>query len=314
MTKAFVTTVFNEEDSIEVLFKSLLNQTKIPDEIIVVDAGSTDNTIRRIKKCKKWFKKVSFKIFVKNGNRSTGRNHAVKNAKSEIIAVSDAGCSLEKDWFEKITKALDNPKIDVVAGFYLPITHNVFQVCLATYTCVPKDKITKDFLPSSRSIAFKKSVWESVGGYPEYLDTCEDLVFAKNLKRCGMNFSLESRAIVWWPQRENFIEAAKQFFAYAKGDGEALYIRSQTPLLFLRYITGFVILFITLNTANIILVNIVLILIALYLSWSIIKNYKYVNNWRAIFILPTLQILSDFAVITGMTFGFILLKLRIVKL
>ena len=33
------------------------------------------------------------------------------------------------------------------------------------------------FLPSSRSIAFTKEAWAAVGGYPEWLDYCEDLLF-----------------------------------------------------------------------------------------------------------------------------------------
>ena len=45
------------------------------------------------------------------------------------------------------------------------------------------------FLPSSRSVAFCKTAWEAVGGYPEWLDYSEDLVFDMALKEDVGNFA-----------------------------------------------------------------------------------------------------------------------------
>ena len=39
------------------------------------------------------------------------------------------------------------------------------------------------FLPSSRSVAFPKAVWALAGGYPEWLDYCEDLLFDFGINR-----------------------------------------------------------------------------------------------------------------------------------
>ena len=40
-----ITTVLNEEETIGDFLKSLSSQTKLPDEIIIVDGGSTDKTL-----------------------------------------------------------------------------------------------------------------------------------------------------------------------------------------------------------------------------------------------------------------------------
>jgi len=150
MKVSFIATVFNEEKTIKKFLASLLAQTKQPEEIIIVDGGSVDNTVAEIKNAKG--KKI--KIFVSFGaNRSQGRNLAIKKAGGEIIVTADGGCELDKKWLEEITKPFKNPTIDVVAGYYQPITKNTFQKCLACYTCVMKDQINpQDFLPSSRSI------------------------------------------------------------------------------------------------------------------------------------------------------------------
>ena len=74
---------------------------------------------------------------------------------ADTIVATDAGCILKKDWFEKITQPFTNRNIDVVAGFYKPITNSVFEKCFSTYTCTMSDQVTADFLPSSRSFAFR---------------------------------------------------------------------------------------------------------------------------------------------------------------
>ena len=45
MKISFVTTVFNEEKTINKLLDSIKKQTVYPDEVIIVDGGSTDNTL-----------------------------------------------------------------------------------------------------------------------------------------------------------------------------------------------------------------------------------------------------------------------------
>ena len=312
MKITFIATVFNEEKSIESLLNSLFLQTKLPDEIIIVDAGSTDNTLSLISNLKSQISnKVGVNVLQKKGNRSVGRNEAIRNATGDVIVASDAGCVLDKTWVRNITKPFGDPQVDVVAGFYEPLAKNVFEKSLSTYTCVMKDKIDENnFLPSSRSVAFKKSVWGKAKGYPENLDTCEDLVFAKKLKNMGFKFKFAKDAIVYWPQRKNITEAFTQFFKYARGDGMALYVRQQTPFLFLRYFFGIILIIYLLLSKNLSILYFIILLLILYALWAVYKNYKYVKDWKAIFILPILQYVSDIAVISGMSFG---LALRVFK-
>ncbi|MBI3070132.1 MAG: glycosyltransferase [Candidatus Levybacteria bacterium] len=305
MKISFITTVLEEEEAIDAFLDSLLKQTKQPKELIVVDAGSRDLTVKKIKSFQKTHPTIMIRIIiVKRANRARGRNEAIKNAKGDIIVCCDVGCSLDKNWLKNITEPFKDPKIDVVAGYYKPITNNIFEKCLAAYTCVMPDRLDpKNFLPSSRSIAFKKIAWQKVGGYPENLDTCEDLVFAKKLKKAGFKFKIRKDAIVYWRQRKNLKEAALQFYRYAEGDGKALYIRPQTPFLFLRYLIGGGLLVIFLASKSLFILYTIYLILFLYLLWSVGKNFRYVRNHKAIFILPILQFTSDFAVMLGFLKG-----------
>lgn len=298
----FISTVLNDKEGIDLLLNSLSNQKAKPDEVIIVDAGAKDGTKAVIKK---YSEKLPLKTFTKKGNRSVGRNFAISKSEGDIIVASDAGCILDKNWLEKITKPFSNKKVDVVAGFYKPVANNNFEKSLSTYTCFPEDRIDKNFLPSSRSIAFKKKVWLEVGGYPENLDTCEDLVFARRLKDRGFKFRVRKDALVYWPQRKNFFEAVRQFYEYAVGDGKALYIRPQTPLLFLRYFFGVILLILFLDLRNILIVYFSFLLFSFYILWSILKNFDYVNHISALYYLPLLQIVSDIMVMMGFIVGFV---------
>lgn len=305
MKITFIATVFNEEKNIDKFLESIKNQTKKPDEIVIADANSSDKTQILIEDFFNKNKKLNGKLLIEKGNRSVGRNIAIKNSVFEIIAVSDAGCVLDKNWLLEITEPFEkNKNKDVVAGFYKPIAKNIFEKCLSTYTCVMEDKIDSlNFLPSARSIAFKKNIFEKVGGYPEYLNTCEDLIFAKKLKKIGAKFYFNKNAMVYWTQRKNILETCKQFFSYAYGDGRALYFRKTTPFLFLRYLLGFIILFLAIFFKSEILSEFLFFTFILYLIWAVWKNYKYVKNIKAFFYLPVLQLVSDFCVLVGMTVG-----------
>ena len=305
MKISLITTVLNEENAIGFFLESVSKQTVSPDELIIVDAGSKDATVSSMKR-------IKTRVIVKKGNRSAGRNIAIKNSSGDIIAVSDAGCILDKNWLKNITKPFENKDVDVVAGFYKPRTGSIFEECLATYTCVMPDKVDpKNFLPSSRSVAFRREAFKKVRGYPENLNTCEDLVFDKKLKKAGFKFQFAKKAIVYWPQRKNIFQATKQFLNYAIGDGQALYIRPQTPLLFARYFFGLILVIFYFTTKSALLLSIIYYLLSIYLIWSVWKNYKYVKHPKAFIYLPALQITSDMAVICGMTLGFLKRFMRI---
>ena len=303
---SLITTVLNENTTIDSFLDSIAEQTHKPNEIIIVDAGSTDGTIEKIKSYMKSMARLNIRLFYETGNIAHGRNTAIKNARFDRIAVSDVGCILHKNWLKHLTEAFDKHNADVVAGYYTPSGSTFFQKCLATYTSVMPNKLNKaTFLPSSRSIAFTKTAWKQVGGYPENLNTAEDLVFARDLKQASLRFVPAFEALVFWPQRETWKEAFQQFFRYAQGDGKALYFRPQTPLLGARVFLALTLIGYALSVHSIIGIALFLFYAFFYWLYAVLKNYHYVPQWRALLYLPSLQVISDAAVSLGMISGFL---------
>lgn len=297
MKVSFISTVINEERTIIDFLKSIFQQSTVPDEIIIVDGGSLDKTLSRISNFQFPIsnKKIRFKFLVKKGNRAVGRNEAIGKASNEIIACSDAGCILDKNWLKNIVKPFNDPKVDLVAGYYKGFPKSIFEKCLIPYVLVMPDRVIgNSFLPASRSMAFKKSIWKKAGRFPEEYSNNEDYVFARNLKKICANMIFEKGAIVYWKPRNNIKDAFIMFYRFAKGDSESQIFRPKVFLIFLRYIIGVTFFFSFLVFGSYIILNVV---------WSIAKNYRYVKDWRALFYLPLIQFVADIAVIIGTTIG-----------
>lgn len=306
MKISFITTVYNEAQTIDSFLKSLVSQTRLPHEIIVVDGGSTDKTMSIISNFQFPISKKNVKIILKKGNRSVGRNEAIKHANGDIIVCSDSGNILDKDWVKNITKQFKDSSVDVVAGYYKGKTKDVFQKCLLPYVFVMPDKVKpNNFLPATRSMAFTKKIWKKVDGFDERFSHNEDYVFANRLQEKGAKIVFAKDAIVNWIPRKTFKEAFIMFFRFALGDAESGISRSSVLLLFTRYFLGLYLIFLSLLYRSFLPVTVIAFGLLLYLLWSVAKNYQYVLDKKAVFILPKLQFTADAAVLSGTILGVI---------
>jgi len=213
-------TVLNEESTIGALLDSVLEQTKKPDELVIVDGGSRDRTLEIIREYREKFSRVGVQLILRvhpGASIARGRNLGISIAKGPYIAVTDAGCRLDRSWLERIIEPLVAGRADLVGGFFLPVARTRFQRVLTSLTTSRSP--TPNFLPSSRSVAFTKALWEKVGGYPEYLPWGEDTLFDRLCLEAGARYEVVADAIVYWEVRPTFRAALKQYFRYAFGDG-----------------------------------------------------------------------------------------------
>jgi glycosyltransferase involved in cell wall biosynthesis len=218
---AIIVTVRNEEASIDALLDSLLAGSRAPDEIVIADGGSTDHTVERLRARAAADPRVRFLVAL--GNRSVGRNAAVRAARASIIACTDAGVQVERDWLERITDPFDrDPGVDVVAGFYRSAGETWFERAAGIVSAPRLDEVDRDrFLPSTRSVAFRRSAWERVHGFDERWDHNEDTPFALSLKSAGCRFAFAPGAIVRWRPRGDLRSFWRQHRRFGYGDGES---------------------------------------------------------------------------------------------
>lgn len=219
---SLVVTTLNEARSIDRFFASVVQLHQLPDEIILVDGGSSDQTVAMARKYAAPILPLQI-IELPNSSIAAGRNHGISHARNEIIAVTDAGCVLDPDWLHEITLPFENATTDVVSGWYTFSGDSPVQRATRALTDRRVSDIhTDDFLPSSRSFAFRKTVWSRVGGYPEWLTfAAEDTLFCHQLRRVGAHFTFAPRACVQWELRPTFRALFRQYYRYGYGDAEA---------------------------------------------------------------------------------------------
>ncbi len=236
-----ITTIFNESATIEGLLDTLATQERTPDEVILCDGGSTDGTVALIAAYQQRHPQrlPQLRVIAEAGaNISRGRNLAIAAASHPLIAVTDAGVRLTDGWLAALIAPWEEamrrqaPPPLAVAGFFLPdqrgqdCAQQTFLTAMAATVLPLIDEINPQrFLPSSRSVAFTKAAWAQAGGYPEWLDYCEDLIFDLTINgqqpATPTAFVWAPAAAVYFQPRATLRSFWTQYYRYARGDGKA---------------------------------------------------------------------------------------------
>jgi cellulose synthase/poly-beta-1,6-N-acetylglucosamine synthase-like glycosyltransferase len=217
-----IATVRNERAALPGFLAGLFEQSRPADDLVIVDGGSTDGSFELL--LDRARARPALRVErVPGANISAGRNAAIRAAKGSIIAVTDAGAVADPDWLARLVEPFEhNGRVGVASGWFRPGGTTRFERALgAIITPHLREVRAATFLPSSRSVAFRRQWWERVGGYPEWLPHCEDLVFDLDLRRHGAQFAFRPDAVVTWTSRSSLLQFFRQYFLYARGDGIA---------------------------------------------------------------------------------------------
>lgn len=213
MKVSLIATVKDAAPHVRDFLDSVLAQSRAPDEVVIVDGGSTDGTLEILRE-RPWIVLLE----EPGANIARGRNLAVAKASHPAIAVSDADCVLAPDWLERIVAPLERGA-DVSMGLYRPLTTSFFETCAAAVSIKEREEIRPEsYMPSARSVAFLRDAFEDAGGYPEWLDIGEDMYLNRQWRSRGVRMRLAEGAIVFRRPRPNLGAYWRQFVAYAEGD------------------------------------------------------------------------------------------------
>src|SRR3972149_6800761 len=316
MKASVIMTVLDEGEAIRAVLDSLAAQSRPPDEVVIADGGSRDNTVAVIRE---YEGRLPLKVFAAPGaNISQGRNAAIRAASGQIIAVTDAGVRCDPDWLDRLIAPFDqisnrqspiaNPQI--VAGFFHSDPETVFELAMgATVLPEAREVNPQTYLPSSRSVAFRKEAWEAVGGYPEWLDYSEDVVFDLRLRGRDGPVVFGPAAIVHFRPRGSLRVFARQYYLYARGDGKAnLFPRIHA----LRYFTYLVAAPLGIYAALTVspwlwllgvIAGLAYIRLPLRRIWPKLKGLSPPDKLKALAYIPVIRVAGDLAKMAGYPAG-----------
>lgn len=114
MKFSVISPVYNVSKYIGNLIKSLDNQTFKDFELILVNDGSTDNSVE-VAEDELKETKIRYTILnKKNGGQSSARNLGIKNSKGDWIVIIDSDDVVQSNYLESFNKAIENSKCDVL--------------------------------------------------------------------------------------------------------------------------------------------------------------------------------------------------------
>src|SRR5262249_52519579 len=129
---SLIATVRNEKENARRWLESLANQTRLPDEVVIVDGGSSDGTLQVLHEAVQTAL-FNLKIIEAGGvNIAKGKNIGIQHTRYPIIVHTDFGCDIDNlQWLEKLTAPFEiDQNVEVVAGWYEPLSKTALgKVC-----------------------------------------------------------------------------------------------------------------------------------------------------------------------------------------
>ena len=214
--------VYNAGEFLRQTLNSVFDQTYQNIEVIAIDDGSTDNSLKILKEYAKRDSRLKVLGNVKNLGVGQSANKALKKAKGNYIARLDADDLIPLDRIEKQVKFLmENSDIVVVGGQvelitedglpivvkHFPETHS--QIINFAFTAMPLQQgammVNKKLLP-------KDFIW-----YKEKLKTSEDLDFFFRAFKYGRGANLPEVVLYYRQHGKSItqVASAKKIFFHA---------------------------------------------------------------------------------------------------
>jgi glycosyltransferase involved in cell wall biosynthesis len=185
---------YNAEKWIDKCIDSALSQTYRPIEVIVIDDGSTDNSLAIIKKYGNKIRWVSYD----NGGPSVARNRGIKLSRGKYIQFIDADDYISSAKVKEHLEFLETSNADIVYGDWCNQYHKADgSVELSDYKI---NELTDDMLYytiaynkiHSGSCLYKRECIEKILGFDESLRIAEDYDFFIRLALTEVKFSYQA--------------------------------------------------------------------------------------------------------------------------
>ena len=209
---------YNGEKFISENITSILTQTRIPDEILVIDDGCTDKTPGIVK----GFRGVKLIQHLSNKGLAASRNTALMNASSDVLVYLDADTRAHPKLLETLLQGYSADDIAGVGGRAIETTASSNEEENNIYNLWRHLHAKQGFGDSSLSgvnmlwglcSSYRKKALERAGGFdPVYKTNGEDVDIGIKINKLGLKLVYLPEAIVYHNRNDNF-DSLKEMLA-----------------------------------------------------------------------------------------------------
>jgi glycosyltransferase involved in cell wall biosynthesis len=188
---SIVTPTFNQGKFIEETIRSVLLQNYPNLEYIIIDGGSTDNTLEILRKYEKW---ITFWVSEPDKGQSHAINKGLRSCTGDIFNWLNSD-----DWYtpgtfyEVAKKFSQNPKIEVVSGFEIHVVESGKKEFFGgTFLCDQLEQTIEICQIAQPSTFFRLDVFKEIAPIPEDLHYLMDAeIWVRYLLLKGQNHFLK---------------------------------------------------------------------------------------------------------------------------
>lgn len=152
--------VYNSEKYLKQCLDSVVNQTLKDIEIIVVNDGSTDNSLKIIQEYSNKYKNIKV-INKQNEGCYKARNVGLENAKGEYVAFCDSDDYIKHNMYEKLYLKANDTNADIVSSNYYILENNNLKVVDFSSSIKVLEK-TNNKLVGAENILLDAVIWSRI--------------------------------------------------------------------------------------------------------------------------------------------------------
>lgn len=208
-TISIVIRCFNEERLIGRLLDGIVAQSVRPEQIIVVDSGSTDRTLEIAGR----YPVEAHSIDPAEFSFGRSLNRGIAAATGQVVVFASAHTYPVYDtWLEHLTRPFEDPAIALTYGRQVggPTTPYSESQILATWFPAHSQARQEHAFANNANAAIRRSEWEQVP-FDEDLTGLEDLDWAAKAQRRGLGIAYVAEAAVVHLHREGFSQTRHRY-------------------------------------------------------------------------------------------------------
>jgi GT2 family glycosyltransferase len=213
-----VVCVYNGERTLDACLASLEKLNYPNYEVVVVNDGSTDTSLR-IAESYKYVRLIN----QENKGLSEARNVGIRASSGDIIAFTDSDCTADADWLAHLVARFQSSEFGAVGGPNLsPRDDSLIATCVAVSPGAPTHVLLDDevaeHIPGC-NMAFRREALEAIAGFdPIFRAAGDDVDLCWRLQNKGYKIGFSPAAVVWHFRRNTVRDYLKQQRGYGKAE------------------------------------------------------------------------------------------------
>jgi GT2 family glycosyltransferase len=188
-----------------------------PDEIVVVDQSGDPAVASVVSRFEAGGARLLVATF---RDRSLAVNLGMREARHELVAVTDDDCTVDPSWIERVWERVAADAATIVTGRVLPVGDAVAVPSLvgSDEPCDYTGGMHYDVLFGC-NMACSRSRFLDLGGFDERVKLAEDNDFCYRWLRAGHRLHYDPSMLIWHHAWRTPGQLATHFRGYARGQG-----------------------------------------------------------------------------------------------